>query len=124
MDSKLEESIKRVEVLQLDARFAAAARDRIVEFLQSSHSFEPTLGLLYGDVPADGSGKGTWSITAYCRSTVDEMIEMYGSFGAVVCYEIDGIRTVIPQMGHIDELESVTLDFVGNRLQPVVPGQA
>ena len=42
---------------------------------------------------------------------------MYGSFGAVVCYDIDGVSVIVPQIAHIEQLDSGILDFVGDRLQ-------
>ena len=117
MTRELEQAEKTVRVFQLETRFTPEARARIESFLQSFVSFEPVLGLLYGDLPADGSGKGTWSIAALGRQTVDDMIEMYARFGAVICYDIDGIQVVVPQIGHINELEAGVLDFAGDRLR-------
>lgn len=124
MQNQDQELVRQVEVVQLDTRFTPQARDRINEFLASFHSFEPTLGLLYGDLAADGSGKGSWSLTAFGRRTVDDIIDMYAGFGAVVCYDLDGINAVIPQVGHIDELESAELEYVGGRLRPLPPKES
>ena len=110
----------QVRVVDLGGRFAPAARERINEYLQSFVSFKPVLGLLYSDV----SGHGSWSIAAFGQQTVDELVKMYGSFGAAVCYDIDGFRAVVPQVAHIDELDSGLLDFTGNRLTRVPPNQS
>jgi len=112
------DSVKQIKIVQLDARFSPRARERIVGFLESFVSFKPTLGLLYGNLKADGSGKGSWSITAFSQSIIDDMVEMYAGFGAVIFYDIDGLRVAIPQLAHIDELESGVLDFVDDRIQP------
>ncbi len=117
MTKHAEESGKAVRMVQLDTRFTPEARERVLQFLRSFVSFEPVLGLLYGNASSDGPG--TWSLTALGRQTVDDMIEMYSGFGAVICYDIDGIQTVIPQIGHINELEAVVLEFCGDRLRPV-----
>ena len=109
------------QIARLKGRFSPAARERISEFLASFKSFEPTLGLLYGDVDAGANGGPSWSITAFAPQTVDDMMDMYGSFGAVVCYELDGFRVLVPQMSHIAELDGGELDFTGDRLRPVVP---
>jgi hypothetical protein len=44
---------------------------------------------------------------------------MYARFSAVVCYELDGFRVMVPQMSHIAELDEGVLEFVHNRLRPV-----
>lgn len=113
-------STPQARVVDLGGRFTPAARARITDYMQSFVSFEPVLGLLYSDV----SGQGSWSIAALGQQTVDELIKMYGGFGAVVCYDIDGMRAVIPQLAHIDELDSGMLDFVGNRLVRCVPNES
>ena len=100
-------------VVDLGAKFSPAARERIESYLRSFVSFEPTLGLLYSDI----SKPASWSLVALGKTTVDELVKLYGSFGAVVCYDIDGISVIIPQMAHIEQLDSGTLDFVGDRLQ-------
>jgi hypothetical protein len=110
----------QVRVVELGGRFAPQARERIQQYLQSFVSFEPVLGLLYSDV----SGQGSWSMAAFAQQTVDELTKMYGSFGAAVCYNIDGLQAVIPQVAHIDELDSGVLDFAGNRLVRVPPAQS
>ena len=110
----------QVRVVDLGGRFAPAARERINQYLQSFVSFEPTLGLLYSDV----SGEGSWSIAAFGRETVDELVKMYGSFGAAVCYNIDGFRAIVPQVAHIDELDSGVFGFDGNRLTRILPEHA
>jgi hypothetical protein len=115
------ETISQVEPVRLGASFSPAARERVTGYLGSFRSFSPTLGLLYGALPADGRGGGSWSMTAFGPQTVDDLIEMYAGFGSVVCYEIDGISVVIPQLAHIAELEAGVLEFVGNRLRPAPP---
>ena len=103
--------------VKLDARFSAAAKQRIEAYLQSFVCFQPTLGLLYGEVPP-GGGKGSWSIAAFDPLIVADSVAMYANFGAAVCYEIDGIKTFIPQLAHIVELDGALLDFRGDRLYP------
>ena len=105
----------------LKGRFAPAAKQRITKFLASFHSFQPTLGLLYGDMAGVVAGKPSWSVTALAPQTVAELTEMYASFGAVVAYDLDGFRVLVPQMGHIAELDGGTLDFKGNRLVLTAP---
>ena len=105
----------------LGARLSPAARQQIVEFLQSFESFEPTLALLYGGLQPDGSVAGSWSLTAYGPETVNDLIKMYAGFGAVVCYDIEGINVLVPQMAHIGELESGQLEFVAGRLCAIPP---
>ena len=119
MTDDFDESIKHVEVAALGATFSPGARNRIIDFLNSFVSFEPTLGLLYGTAAQDGSGKGSWSITAFGPQTVAEMVEMYTGFGSVVCFDLDGIQVVIPQLAHLGELESGVLEFVEDRISPV-----
>ena len=105
----------------LKGKFTPAAKQRITDFLAGIRSFEPTLCLLYGDVQGVVAGRPSWSITAFAPATVAEMTEMYASFGAVVSYELDGFRVVVPQMAHIAELDTGTLDFKDNRLVQTVP---
>ena len=119
MPTEIDDSVKKVTVATLGATFSPSARERITRYLQSFESFEPTLGLLYGAISRDGSGKGSWSIAALDSNTVADLVSMYEGFGSVVCYELDGIRVVIPQLAHIDELESGVLDFVGDRIAPL-----
>jgi len=115
------EFVRHLQYVQLETRFTEQARDRIKEFLASFESFEPTLGLLYGDVAPSGSAKGSWSMAAFGRQTVDDIVEMYAAFGSVVCYDLAGIQAVIPQIAHIDELESAELEYIGGRLRPLPP---
>ena len=122
MTQEIEQPEKVIRTVRLDTRFTPEARERIVKFMQSFVSFKPVLGLLYGDVPADGSAKGTWSIAALGQQTVDDLIEMYAGFGAVICYDIDDIQVVVPQIGHINELESGVLEFSGDRLRLIPSG--
>jgi hypothetical protein len=119
---EIEQLEKVIRTVRLDTRFTPDARERIVKFMQSFVSFKPVLGLLYGDVPADGSAKGTWSIAALGQQTVDDLIEMYAGFGAVICYDIDDIQVVVPQIGHINELETGVLEFSGDRLRLIPSG--
>ena len=116
-----DEIISPVKPALLGTRLSPAARQQIVEFLQLFQSFEPTLALLYGGRQPDGSVAGSWSITAYGPEIVNDLIQMYGGFGAAVCYEIEGIKVVVPQIAHIGELESGQLDFVAGRLCAIPP---
>ena len=104
------------QVAHLNGCFTPAAKDRITEYLSAFQSFEPTLGLLYGDLLGVVAGHPSWSIAAFDPQTVDGMVEMYGSFGAVVCYELDGFKVLVPQMAHIGKLDDCELAFKGNRL--------
>lgn len=113
-----------VKPVLLGARLSPAARQQIVEFLQSFESFEPTLGLLYGGLEPDGSVAGSWSLTAYGPETVTDLIQMYAGFSAVVCYELEGIKVVVPQLAHIGELKSGQLEFVAGRLSPIPPKES
>ena len=122
MTQEIDQPEKEIRTVRLDTRFTPEARERIVKFMQSFVSFKPVLGLLYGDVPADGAAKGTWSIEALGQQTVDDLIEMYAGFGAVICYDIDDIQVVVPQIGHINELESGVLEFSGDRLR-LIPSE-
>ena len=106
-----------VRVVDLAARFTPAAHERIQAYLDSFVSFEPLLALLY----SDASGEGSWSLAAFSQATVDEMVKMYGGFGAVVCYDIDGVRAVVPQLEHIEQLDSGVLDFRDDRLCRTAP---
>jgi len=106
-----------VRTVELGGRFTPAAREHILQYLQSFASFEPSLGLLYSNV----SGSGSWSVAAFGQQTVDELIKMYSRFGSAVCYDIDGLSAVVPQVAHIDELDSGILDFHGNRLIRLPP---
>lgn len=117
MAASIDSSDIQVRVAELGGRFTPEARKRIEDYLHSFVSFEPTLGLLY----SAASGSGSWSLTAYSQSMVEELARMYGKFGAVVCYDLDNIRVVVPQLAHIDELDGGTLDFIGDRLRRRVP---
>jgi hypothetical protein len=112
------------EAAKLKGTFAPSTKQRISKFLQSFSSFEPTLALLYGDMEGKVAGKASWSITAIGSRTVDDMIELYGSFGAVVCYELDGFKVLVPQTAHIAELDGGVLEFKATRLIPVVPSSS
>ena len=123
MTDQAEASITHVEIAPLDVVFAPQARERVNKFLQSFESFEPTLGLLYGDIQPNGSGQGSWSLVAYDPQTVNDMISMYAGFGSIVCFDLDGIDVVIPQIARVGELESGMLDFDGDRLIIVPAGK-
>lgn len=107
------------QTVSLKAVLTPAAKKRITEFLNSFESFEPMLGLLYGDLDGVVAGEPSWSMTAYDPRTVEDTVEMYASFGAVVRYELDGFQVLIPQMAHVADLEGTKLDFVDNRIRPV-----
>ena len=112
------------EPAKLKGTFAPSTKQRISKFLQSFSSFEPTLALLYGDLEGKVAGKASWSITALGPRTVEDMIELYGSFGAVVCYELDGFRVLVPQTAHIAELDGGVLEFKATRLLLATPSSA
>jgi hypothetical protein len=116
MADKQEALASEPTVIQLKGTFTPAAKRRITEFLESFHSFEPTLGLLYGDLAGEVADQASWSITALGQRTVEDMIELYGSFGAAVCYELDGFQVIVSQISHLAELDGGVLDFTGNRL--------
>lgn len=103
-------------IAQLKGTLAPAARQRIAEFLGSFQTFEPRLGLLYGDLDGAVAGRPSWSLIAYSPQLAEELISMYAAFGAVVSYDLDGVSAIIPQIGHIDDLNAGALEFVGNRL--------
>jgi len=112
------------EAAKLKSTFSRSTKQRISKFLESFTSFEPTLGLLYGDLEGKVAGKPSWSITALGPRTVDDMVELYGSFGAVVCYEMDGFRVMVPQTAHLAELDGGVLEFRDNRLVATAPSAA
>lgn len=107
------------QVAQLRARFAPETKQRLIEYLASFKSFEPTLALLYGDTDGLVAGGPSWSVTAYGPRTVKDMVEMYANFGSVVLYELDGIQVIIPQLARIAELEGGLLEFTGNRIRRI-----
>ena len=109
------------QAASLQGKFAPSAKERIAAFLANVHVFEPTLGLLYGDTEGVVAGCPSWSLIAYPPEIVSEMMDMYASFGAVVAYEMDDFRVVVPQMSHIALLDSGTFDFVGDRLIALTP---
>jgi hypothetical protein len=111
-------SVPKQKCGSLKAKFSPAAKQRITEYLQSFESFEPTLGLLYGDMEGGVAGSPSWSMTAFDPRTVNDTIEMYASFDAVVSYELDGFKVIIPQMARVKELDKGILDFVANRICP------
>lgn len=102
------------ETGKLGGHFSPSARERVDSFLESFKSFQPTLALLYGN--AGGAESGSWSMQAVSSDVVDELAQMYSGFGAVVCYELDGIRVLVPQLSHIEELDKGVLEFSGDRL--------
>lgn len=102
------------EIGRLGGHFSHAARERIDAYLASFVSFEPTLALLYGD--SGGTESGSWSMQAVSSDIVDELAHSYSGFGAVVCYELDGVRVLVPQLAHIEELDKCVLEFSGDRL--------
>jgi hypothetical protein len=106
------------ELVKLKGRFTPEAKQRISEFLESIETYEATLGLLYGDLDGKVAGEASWSITAFDPLTVEDTVAMYAGVGAVVCYELDGFRVMVPQMSHIAELDAGVLDFIHNRLRP------
>jgi hypothetical protein len=112
------------EATKLKSTFSPSTKQRISKFLESFKSFEPTLGLLYGDLEGQVAGKASWSITALGPRTVDDMVELYGSFAAVVCYELDGFRVIVPQTAHLAELDGGVLEFRQNRLIAAQPSTA
>ena len=105
------------ESASLKARFTPEAKQRIGEFLDSIETYQPTLGLLYGDLDGNVAGEPSWSIVAFDPLTVESTVEMYAGFGAAVCYEMDGFRVMVPQMAHISKLDGGVFEFVGNRLR-------
>ena len=66
----IDDTEKQIRTVAIDTKFTPDARKHIAEFLRSFESFEPTLGLLYGALPPDGSGPGSWSIAALARQTL------------------------------------------------------
>ena len=110
------------EVGQLAGRFSPQARRRVQDYLASFRSFDPVLVLLYGN--SNGTEPGTWSMQAISTDMLCEMSRMYASFGGIVCYELDGVRVVVPQLAHIAELNRGVLSFSGNRLVATLVEQA
>ena len=45
-----------------------------------------------------------------------ELAEMFASFGAEVCYELDGLPVIVSQIGHLDQLDAGVLELRDNRL--------
>ena len=115
------EDALNTQVAQLRGKFSPAAQKRISDFLGSFKTFEATLGLLYGDIAGVVAGKPSWSITALDPTTVQDTIDMYASFGAVVAYELDGFRVIVPQIACVAELDQGELDFIDNRICAVSP---
>ncbi len=102
------------EIGQLRGHFTLRARQRVEAFLNSMASIKPTLALLYSN--SGGTQPGTWSMQAVSDAIVQEHAHMHAGFGAVVLYELDGIRVLVPQLNHIAELDQGVLDFQGDRL--------
>ena len=117
MTQEIEQPEKVIRTVRLETRFTPEARERIVKFMQSFVSFKPVLGLLYGDVPADGAAKGTWSIAALGQQTVDDLIDMYAGeadqIGALAAYGFSQPVGAVSQLlcGSPDPLNH----FIGNR---------
>jgi len=103
----------------LDSTLVSSARQTIQQFLDSFVSFEPTLGLLFGEVSPSDDASGSWSLCAYDSQTAGELIESYERFGASVCFDLDGFRVLIPQLARVPLLRGVELDLVENRIRPV-----
>ncbi|MGI9290359.1 MAG: hypothetical protein ACR2QG_03670 [Gammaproteobacteria bacterium] len=116
--SEQADSTSTPEIGSLNGKFTPAAKTRINEYQSSFETFEPTLGLLYGDIEGVVTGKPSWSLAAFDSRSANDTIEMYSSFGAVVLYELDGFTFLIPQISHIKELNSRKIEFVNNRLRP------
>jgi hypothetical protein len=106
--------IPEPEVGRLEGCFSSAARQRILDYLQSFHSFEPRLVLLYGD--AGGTEPGSWSLQAISSPMLLDLAHMYSGFGGVICFDLDGIQVVVPQLSRIDQLDKGILEFRGDRL--------
>lgn len=119
MTADAEMTERQPRVVDLGARFTPEARERIDTYRRSFVSFEPRLGLLYSDAGDEPS----WSLAAFGEETVRELVDMYGSFGAVVCYDIDGVDVIVPQLAHIELLDSGTLHFVGDRIHRRAEGE-
>ena len=104
------------ELRRLGARLTPAARQHIDATLGAIGSFVPTLGLLYGNNHVAADTAGSWSVIAYSDENVQELVDFYGQFGAAVCFELDGYKVVVPQIGHLQQFESGVLDMRDNRL--------
>ena len=105
-------------VRKLGGMFSIAAREHVDSCLGAIHSYEPTLGLLYGVDSGLAGGAGSWSVMALADENVAELAEMYARFGAEVCYELDGMKVIVAQIGHLKELDSGVLELRDNRLWP------
>ena len=101
---------------KLGAQYESDARQQVETFLNGITMYTPTLGLLYGISPDDSNSEGSWSLIAYGDKNVAELTATYERFGAAVCFDLDGIPTVIPQIGHARKLQSGVLEFKNNRL--------
>jgi hypothetical protein len=106
------------DVRKLGGRFSPPAREFVEARLALIKSYVPTVGLLYGVDPALEEGRGSWSVAAYAQETVADLVNFYGRFGAKVCFELDGMRVVIAQIGHLKQLDSGLLELRHNRLWP------
>jgi len=109
----------QTELVRLKGLFTPAAKQRINEFLASFETFVPTLALLYGNQTPNITDKAPWSLMAINEQLLADTVELYARFGAVVCYELDGFKVIVPQIAHISGLDSGTLEFKGDRLGPV-----
>jgi hypothetical protein len=103
------------DVRPLGVRLAPEARRFVDEYLAAVRTFEPTLGLLYGNGHA-AEATGSWSVIAYSDAAVQELVEFYANFGASVRFELDGVPVVIPQIGRAGKLNSGVLEMRDNRL--------
>ena len=104
------------ELRRLGAQLTPTAREHIDANLDAIRSFVPTLGLLYGNNHAAADSAGSWSVIAYSDENVQELVDFYGQFGAAVCFELDGYKVVVPQIGQLQQLESGLVDMRDNRL--------
>jgi len=106
----------RAACAPLGIKLPPEARERIESFLASFTTFSPTLGLLYGYAPGAADCPGSWSMVAFGPQTVADLEASYASFGATVRFDLDGIEVLVPQLGHIAELQRGKLYFDGDRL--------
>jgi len=105
------------ETRQLGARFSRETRQQIGAYLDGINSYTPTLGLLYGfGAEEDANGEGSWSLIAYGDENVTELVDLYSNFGMSVCFELDGLNVIVPQIGKLAQLDSGVLEFRDNRL--------
>ncbi len=101
---------------KLGATLTPEARAYIDARLGAIVSFEPAPGLLYGNQHTMPNAQGSWSLIAYSEENVRELADFYGQFGAEVCFELDGLKVVVPQIGRLDQLDSGSLQLRDQRL--------